>query len=90
MVRDFHPPRSFSSSVDVPACRCHDAQLRYYPAVNDDVPPGLPADPDEKMKAESARLVAELAILIERAKRIVNEHKQLIRETRAKKKLPEK
>src|SRR3989442_15999980 len=25
MTRDFHPPRSFSSSVDVPACRCHDA-----------------------------------------------------------------
>jgi hypothetical protein len=25
MVRDFQPPKSFSSSVDVPACRCHGA-----------------------------------------------------------------
>ena len=27
MTRDFQPPKSFSSSQPVPACRCHEAQV---------------------------------------------------------------
>ena len=53
-------------------------------------PPELPADPDAKLKLESARLVAELAILIERAKAIVAEHKKLIEVTKEAKKPPKK
>jgi hypothetical protein len=53
-------------------------------------PPDLPADPDEKLKAETARLVAELNLLIERAKAIAAEHKQLVKETKETKKLPTK
>jgi hypothetical protein len=57
--------------------------------MGDDDIPDLP-DPDAKLKEESEKLVAELNILIARAKTITAQHRKLIGVAKARRKNPAK
>ena len=60
--------------------------------MGDDTPPpgDLPQDVDEKLKAESEKLIAELSLLIERAKTITEQHRRLLQDFKEAKKRPRK